>query len=233
MDVADGFFGSQPTRPGLTTGAASRYQEGNAFGPIGSEHVPPPPTFQTTLHGGPSTYGRPQYMAGESSLRPDPHVSSFEVNHDAILSTIPNSRGPSRGPSRSSSPHLSRVHSRSRMMDILNNVRGLPQTSPRILNSDRSSPDTRPRSAFVSGSSHTTDQQLDPSNHIPQNQPRFPSTSTTQQYRPLPQLLPSDLIDQIMLSPATPLSAADGTPPPTRGRIGPRRDTEDDVNMTE
>lgn len=234
MDVADGFFGSQPTRPGLATGAASRYQEGIAFGPVAPEHVPPPPTFQTTLHGGSPSYSRSQYISGESSLRPDPHVSSFEVNHDAILSTIPNSRGPSRGPSRSSSPHLSRVHSRSRIIDVLNNVRGVPQTPSGILNNDRSSPDARPRSAFTSDTSHAANPQLDPSNHNSQGQSRFLGASnTTQQYRPLPQLLPSDLIDQIMLSPATPLSAAEDTPPPTRGRYGARRDPEEDVNMTE
>jgi hypothetical protein len=48
-------------------------------------------------------------------LRPDSSFSPFEVNYDAIMSTIPRSRGTSRDPSRSNSPHISRVSSRNRI----------------------------------------------------------------------------------------------------------------------
>lgn len=58
---------------------------------------------------------RPPTGRENATLRPDATVSTFEANHDAILSTIPNSRGPSRGPSRSSSPHPSRMQSRSQI----------------------------------------------------------------------------------------------------------------------
>ena len=46
-------------------------------------------------------------------LNPDPSFSAFDANHEAIMATIPRSRGASRNPSRSNSPHVSRVNSRS------------------------------------------------------------------------------------------------------------------------
>lgn len=54
-----------------------------------------------------------------SHLRPELGFSTFDANHEAIMSTIPGSRSGSRQPSRSNSPHMSRVNSRSRLGNLL------------------------------------------------------------------------------------------------------------------
>lgn len=119
--MEDGFFGSQ-SRAYLHEGPSSRDEI------FSSDHMALP-IFQTSMHGpsdpGPALPTRPETRRGNSALRPDPTVSSFEVNHDAILSTVPTSRGPSRGQSRSNSPSMFRVQSRSRFGDFFSNLRAV------------------------------------------------------------------------------------------------------------
>ena len=59
----------------------------------------------------------------QTYLRPEEDYSVYEANHEAILSTIPTSRGSSQHPSRSNSPHPGRVSSRSRFSNLLSGIR--------------------------------------------------------------------------------------------------------------
>lgn len=116
--MEDGFFASQSR--------AYRHEAPSSRDEIFSADHMVLPIFQTSMHGpsepelAPSD--RTQVRRGTSALRPDPTVSCFEVNHDAILSTVPSSRGPSRGPSRSNSPSMFRVQSRSRFGNFFGNM---------------------------------------------------------------------------------------------------------------
>ena len=70
----------------------------------------------------------------QTYLRPDLEFSTFDANHEAIMSTIPGSRSASRHASRSNSPHTSRVSSRSRLSHILSSMRTNPFSSPESRN---------------------------------------------------------------------------------------------------
>lgn len=59
----------------------------------------------------------------QTYLRPQHDFSAFEANHEAIMATIPASRGSSRQASRSNSPHPGRVSSRSRLSNLLSGIR--------------------------------------------------------------------------------------------------------------
>ena len=55
----------------------------------------------------------------QTYLRPEQDYSTFDANHEAIMSTIPGNRSASRHTSRSNSPHPSRVSSRSRLGQLM------------------------------------------------------------------------------------------------------------------
>ena len=59
----------------------------------------------------------------QTYLRPEHDYSAFDANHEAIMATIPASRGSSRHASRSNSPHPGRVGSRSRLSNLLSGIR--------------------------------------------------------------------------------------------------------------
>ena len=59
----------------------------------------------------------------QTYLRPEHDYSAFDANHEAIMATIPASRGSSRHASRSNSPHPGRVSSRSRLSNLLSGIR--------------------------------------------------------------------------------------------------------------
>lgn len=230
--MEESFFGPLSSRPHYMTGGPSRtpQQESEIFS---DDHLQLP-IFQTTMHGAPSLPPRPQTRRGPPILRPDPGVSSFEVNHEAILSTIPNSRGPSRGPSRSNSPHMSRVASRSRMGNFLSELRGVVAPSYADVASGRvpSSSRSRQRSGQRQQSERIARPEAIPSmsdEQLPPESYAGPSSSR----RSHTPMLPPDLMQQVMMSPATPLSAS--STPPRRGQSNDRRDTntQGDINMIE
>ena len=59
----------------------------------------------------------------QTYLRPEHDYSAFDANHEAIMATVPASRGSSRHASRSNSPHPGRVSSRSRLSNLLSGIR--------------------------------------------------------------------------------------------------------------
>lgn len=68
---------------------------------------------QVDTRGQVSAFGHRNLDPRHVWLNPDVGFSAFDANHEAIMATIPRSRGASRNPSRSNSPHVSRVSSRS------------------------------------------------------------------------------------------------------------------------
>lgn len=121
VESTDGFFGNTPTHP-------PRQQQEHLETEIFDYSHMQLPVFQSSIHGA-SPPPPPVHRSVPNRfavLNPNQDFSSFEVNHEAILSTIPDgSRGSSRPPSRSNSPHMTRVMSRSRLSNFLGNVRAL------------------------------------------------------------------------------------------------------------
>lgn len=192
------------------------------------------PTLQTSVHGhpGPSMSVRPAPQRHTTALRPDPGVSSFEVNHDAILSTIPSSRGPSRRPSPSQSPHMSRVQSRSRIPSLLSEVAAVgPSTTRRT--SGRATPSSRSREMLGQQDEENEAMFRALTARDAEEQLRYeiygdPSSSS----RSLPPLLPLGLMEQVMLTPDTPADSSSERLN-ARGRHESRRSRQGDVSMTE
>lgn len=135
VESSDGFFGHTPTS---VPRQQQDYLETDMFD---YSHMQLP-IFHSSVHGAPPPPATPGHRSVPNRFslpNPDQDMSSFEVNHDAILSTIPDgSRGPSRPPSRSNSPHMTRVMSRSRLSNFLGNVRAL-SSSPLSNNSAEAS----------------------------------------------------------------------------------------------
>ncbi|KAK5090983.1 SCF ubiquitin ligase complex subunit [Lithohypha guttulata] len=235
MDASNGFFGPQPARGTFSnTSASSRapHPEPELFS---SDHMQLP-VFQTSIHGAPYMPVRPPTRHGTSGLRPDLNVSSFEVNHDAILSTIPNSRGPSRGPSRSHSPHhpqLPRVQSRSRIGNYLN--RGMVTRTPSY--ADVAHTELPPASRNVGISRHRSDQDHAPTQATIARDfdhelryDYYPEPSTLR--RAQPPLLPRGFMAQAVMPSDTPMSSSDELANP-QNRDGENIGGRDDVNMTQ
>jgi len=200
------------------------------------------PTFQTSMHGpGPFQPGPPpptfarraeNRQANPGSLRPDPGVNCFDMNHEAILSTIPSSGGPSRGPSRSGSPHIPRVQSRSRMGNFLGNV----QTASTPSYADIASG----RDLSISRGSEMSRQHNEVDGAIRQalaardveEQVRYElyggGSSSRRAHGPL---LPPELMQHVVMSPGTPDTPAE--PSDTGSRNDRRGNIQGDVNMTQ
>ena len=228
MNVTDGFFGSLNQRNTHDMDLSSRQINsdvdmfGHGYGGPSSE--------RTTTQVGPSNLERSQ-ANNTSGLRPDPAVSSFEVNHDAILSTIPNSRGPSRGPSRSHSPHVSRVPGRAGLETVLGHARGT-LTPPTNLQPNGRATRNRETSRQASAAEQRALQERT-IREIEQRDALEAQASTSSRYRPLPELLPSDLIDQIMSSPTgTTMNSSTEVPNQSRGTYDANRTNRADNNVT-
>lgn len=98
-------FGSESSRQGTLGpyGESSRQASGS--------NTLMPPQVDPRVQG--NAFGHRSLDPRHIWLNPDPTFSAFDANHEAIMATIPRSRGASRNPSRSNSPHISRVSSRS------------------------------------------------------------------------------------------------------------------------
>jgi hypothetical protein len=98
-------FGGETSRQGTLGpyGESSRQASG-------SNSLMPP---QVDPRGQANAFGHRNLDPRHVWLNPDIGFSAFDANHEAIMATIPRSRGASRNPSRSNSPHVSRVNSRS------------------------------------------------------------------------------------------------------------------------
>ncbi|KAK5937808.1 SCF ubiquitin ligase complex subunit [Knufia obscura] len=252
MDATDGgFFGYQTSSAYRSGESSSRMpfqrtpsrMEGEIFS---SDHMMLP-VFQTSMHShGPihteqsqsASTNRPDYRRGNSqTLRPDLGFSSFDVNHEAILSTIPNnSRGPSRGPSRISSPHASRVQSRSssRMGNFAANARPQPATSQSYADVPSASAATGSRSRDMSRQRSEIDEAM---RHTlsADEQLQYELYGNRSSFRRLQgqtqaPLLPPGLMQHVVMAPGTP-----NTPVETPGAIRDegRRHEQSDVDMTQ
>jgi hypothetical protein len=98
-------FGGESSRQGTLGQYGDFTRQSNGLNNL----LPPPvdPRLQ------PNTFGHRNLDPRHVWLNPDLSFSAFDANHEAIMATIPRSRGASRDPSRSNSPHISRVGSRS------------------------------------------------------------------------------------------------------------------------
>lgn len=241
LDAGESFFIPQTSR-GYYNGESSSRDTRLETELFSADHMALP-IFQSSFLGqGPIMPHRQEQRRGVSALRPDHQVSCFDVNHDAILSTIPTSRGPSRGPSRapsrgpsrSNSPHISRVQSRSRMGNFLSSTRTPPTyadiASGRAASSSRSrefsNQRIEPDDAMLEAVTAEWDEQ-----EVRELRYEFfggPSSSRRSQAPPLP----PGLMQHLMLSPATPLDSPDDIlEQGSRSRHS--RDLRDDVDMTQ
>lgn len=234
LDAGDNFFIPQSSRAYYNGGSSSRepHLETEIFSP---EHMALP-LFQTSFfsHGPPMPH-RPELRHGASALRPDHQISCFDVNHDAILSTIPTSRGPSRAPSRSNSPHISRVSSRSRMGNFL--ARARTPSGPAFSDLAGGRAGSASRTRDLSRQREPSDEAMREAvaAEYDEQQVRdlrydfFSGASLSRQSQPPP--LPPGLMQHVMLSPATPVDPPGETL--NQGvRSGNDRNNRDDVDMT-
>lgn len=233
LDAGDSFFIPQPSRGYYNGGSSSRdlHPENEMFS---SDHMALP-LFQSSFHNqGLTPSMQPDPRRGTTSLRPDPQVSCFDVNHDAILSTIPASRDASRGPSRSNSPHLSRVHSRSRIVNFATN----PRTPPIFTNTIEGQAGSSSRDRELSGhrlESHdamlealTADWDEQQVRELRYDFFTGASSSRRSQAPPLP----PGLMQHLLISPATPMDSPNevtGQAP----RSSNKRERQDDVDMAQ
>jgi hypothetical protein len=174
---------------------------------------------------------RADSAAVQTFLRPDPDYSAFDANHDSIMSTIPGSRGHSR----SNSPHMSRVSSRSRMNNLLNNMRTLssspllqPESSgpSRRNNRSREASASRPRSEAHREAVLRAMMAADAADQL---RPDLPPAMDRQMELPL---LPPGLLEQVPLSPVTPSDTPHDRSPAIRP-IDASNNGNQDVNMTQ
>lgn len=241
MDATDGgFFSYHSGEPSsrMPMPRMNSRMEGEIFS---SDHMLLP-IFQTSMHGhGPFHPGQPQppFMArpeigrgNSGSLNPDPGVSCFDVNHEAILSTIPGSQGHSRRASPSGSPHISRVQSRSRIGNYLGNVQTATTPSYAGIAGGRAASSSRSRE--ISRQRNEIDQAMLQAlaSRDAEEQLRYelyggPSSSRRQQAS----LLPPELMRHVTASPATPDTPAE--PSDTRVQNDSRRNEQGDVDMTQ
>lgn len=167
----------------------------------------------------------------QTFLRPDPDYSAFDANHDSIMSTIPGSQGQSR----SNSPHMSRVSSRSRMTNLLTNMRTLssspllqPESSglTRRTNRSRETSASRPRSEAHREAVLRAMMAADTAD---QSRPDLPPAMDRQTELPL---LPPGLLEQVPISPLTPSDTPRDRSPAIRP-TGASNNGNQDVNMTQ
>ena len=131
LESTDGLFGPPPppmhgygAGPSDLSRAHGIYEQGGRTYLSQTNLLVPP--LESSRRGSAQVFGIPSRSGTEPRqgyLRPDPSVSAFDANHEAIMATIPGSRGASRHPSRSNSPAMSRVNSRSRLSNLLNSSR--------------------------------------------------------------------------------------------------------------
>ena len=133
IESSAGYFGQQPLPQPVYTNQPQPLTTFERFAELARSHRLRQQTF-TTPPPMPPPHGNHLYDLGMRSaqdirqtyLRPDHDFSAFDANHEAIMSTIPNTRSASRHASRSNSPHPSRVSSRSRLSNILSSMRTNP-----------------------------------------------------------------------------------------------------------
>lgn len=174
---------------------------------------------------------RPEPVPRQAFLRPDPDFSAFDANHEAIMATIPHSRGPSRGQSRSNSPQISRVSSRSRMSNLFGNMRALSsspitytEVAGRNIRGNRSRENSRQRGEAVLRAMMAVDSAESLRNETP---------NTADRQTELP-LLPPELMEQIPVTPVTPIEQpADRAFDHVQRPVSRDRGTNQDVHMTQ
>lgn len=234
LDAGDSFFVPQSSRGYYNGGSSSRdpHLENEMFS---SDHMALP-IFQSSFNiQGSLVPLQPESRRTTLGLRPDPQVSCFDVNHDAILSTIPASRGPSRDPSRSNSPHMSRVQSRSRISNFSNNPR-TPSFFANVVegrggSTSREGDLTRQRSESDDAMLEALATDWDEQQIRELRYDFFGGSSSSRRSQAPP--LPPGLMQHLLLSPTTPMDS----PSEVIGQ-GPRstnnnRDHRDDVDMTQ
>ena len=171
-------------------------------------------------------------------LNPDPSFSAFDANHEAIMATIPRSRGASRNPSRSNSPHVSRVSSRS----ALNLLAPGPAVTPQTLgpigftahrSTSGSSSRTRAEPPRFEDGQHVTLRTL-----MQQDVQRQLMAEGETPGRPINDLLQSLPAEQIIRLPVPNISrnadSITSTRPTPSARVsGNHMDGDEDVQMTQ
>ena len=247
MDITEaGFFGYQVPSAYHNGESSSRMpiqrpdsrMEGEIFS---TDHMLLP-TFQASMHG-PSQFHPGQQFptftgqhenrpANPGPLRPDPGVNCFDMNHEAILSTIPSSGGPSRGASRSGSPHVSRVQSRSRMGNFVGHVQPASTLSHADMaggsgpSAGRSREMSRQRTEVEEAirqavAARDAEEEL--------RYELYGGASSSR--RAHGSLLPPELMQHVMMSPGT--SDTPAEPADAGSRSDRHRTTQGDVNMTQ
>lgn len=188
------------------------------------------------IPGGPERHGNAYFYLGpgrrgdrlQGYLNPDPLVSTFEANHDAILSTIPRSRNSSRNHSRSNSPHISRVNSRNRM-SMLGYVQSSSPAQHSSPNPSTSRQRPRPLEEEERHQAMMRAMMLDAAEQL--RETRLPSQEPLE-----PPTLPPEMMIPVPIPPALPITPVTPLTPfhrDTRPAGGePARDGED-VQMTQ
>ena len=165
----------------------------------------------------------------QTYLRPERDFSAFDANHEAIMSTIPLSRGASRHPSRSNSPHPSRVSSRSRLGNLLSGLRpSVPFSyadAVRGIRRNRSRDRSRMEEEEHREAMWRAMAEADAAQQLRPNSRRGESERSIE----LPLLHP-DMVEAI---PRTPVTATRPSEERFVIRQSPLRDANGDVNMTQ
>jgi hypothetical protein len=222
-------FGGESSRQGTSGPFAEFARQTNAMNNL----MPPP--IDPRLQG--STHGHRNLDPRHVWLNPDPSFSAFDANHEAIMATIPRSRGASRNPSRSNSPHVSRVGSRS----ALNMLAPGPQPPQQGLG-----PAGYAANRSVSGSSSRSraDLRSEEGQHVTlralmqQDAQRHFMTEGESPGRPINDLLHSLPAEQIMRLPMPGMGrTADSImatrPTPSARSSASNMDGDEDVQMTQ
>lgn len=233
LDTGDNFYIPGSSRGYYNGESSSRdpHLESEIFS---SDHMALPIFQSSFVNQGSLTPLRPELRRGASALRPDPQVSCFDVNHDAILSTIPASHELSRGPSRSNSPHISRVQSRSRIGNFLSSARTPPTYADvaggRAGSSSRNRELSRHRNESDDAMLEALTADWDEQQVRELRYDFFGGSSLSR--RPQAPPLPPGLMQHLMLSPNTPADSPNEILEPAT-RSTNSRDTRDDVDMTQ
>ena len=188
------------------------------------------PTFQPQFMGHPPPRTLPdpplhQYSANLS----DPRFSSFELNHDAIMSTVPANANISGRSSPIHTPRHSRVNSRSRLSNLRHDMSTIGQSTPS--SGGRVTPDDRSQRQPRLGDDLEQNMRRVWAEENERNQQQYNiNYGQATPSRPLPPLLPPNLMEHVGLPTPPSVSGGSSSTAPERPN---RRHHQDDVNMTQ